>query len=109
MGDHAIEPQGPFSLAAARDFAGGFAAGIGGGAATGTSLVMAFPVEPRPAKANAWGQSAIVELRQGERDGPVHARVATAGDEAAALVQGPAACRSTTTGPAGLRSGDAIR
>jgi DNA-3-methyladenine glycosylase II len=87
MGDHAIEPQGPFSLAAARDFAGGFAAGIGGGAATGTSLVMAFPVEPRPATANAWGQSAIVELRQGERDGPVHARVATAGDEAAALVQ----------------------
>src|SRR6476620_3670458 len=84
MGDHSIEPQGPFSLAAARDFAGGFAAGIGGGAATGTSLVMAFPVEPRPATADAWGQSAIVELRQGERDGPVHARVAPAGDEAAA-------------------------
>jgi hypothetical protein len=49
MADHVIAPRGPFSLAAARDFAGGFAAGIGGGGDTGTSLVMAFPVEQRPA------------------------------------------------------------
>lgn len=87
MGDHVIEPLGPFSLAAARDFAGGFAAGIGGGGTTGTSLVMAFPIEPRPASGDAWGQSAIVELRQPERDGPVEARVATDGDEGAALIQ----------------------
>ncbi len=86
MGDHVIEPRGPFSLAAARDFAGGFAAGIGGGGPTATSLVMAFPVEPRPAT-SAWSHSAIVELRQDERNGPVHARVATDGDERAALAQ----------------------
>jgi DNA-3-methyladenine glycosylase II len=87
MAEHVIRPEGPFSLAAARDFAGGFAAGIGGGTATGTSLVMAFPVEPRSATGNPWGQSAIVELRQTERNGPVQARVATGGDQAAALSQ----------------------
>ena len=87
MGEDVIEPRGPFSLIAARDFAGGFAAGIGGGGATGTSLVVAFPVEPRGATGGAWGQSAIVELRQAERNGPVQARIATKGDHAAALVQ----------------------
>jgi DNA-3-methyladenine glycosylase II len=86
MADHVIEPRGPFSLAAARDFAGGFAAGIGGGATTGTGLVMAFPIEPRPATSE-WRQSAVVELRQTERDGPVAARVQTDGDGAAALAQ----------------------
>jgi DNA-3-methyladenine glycosylase II len=86
MADHVIEPRGPFSLAAARDFAGGFAAGSGGGAATGTSLVMAFPIEPRPATGE-WAKSAVVELSQAERNGPVVARIATDGDEAAALVQ----------------------
>ena len=86
MADHVIEPRGPFSLAAARDFAGGFAAGIGGGAATETSLVMAFPIEPRPATGE-WAKSAVVELSQAERNGPVVARIATDGDEAAALVQ----------------------
>src|SRR4029079_15507290 len=86
MADHVIEPRGPFSLAAARDFAGGFAAGIGGGATTGTSLVMAFPIEPRPATGE-WAKSAVVELSQAERNGPVIARVATDGGEAAALVQ----------------------
>jgi DNA-3-methyladenine glycosylase II len=86
VADHVIQPRGPFSLAAARDFAGGFPAGIGGGAATGTSLVMAFPVEPRPATGE-WVKSAVVELRQGERNGAVAARIATDGDEAAALAQ----------------------
>lgn len=86
MADHVIEPLGPFSLAAARDFAGGFAAGIGGGADTGTSLVMAFPIEPRPATGE-WTTSAVVELSQAERNGPVKARIATDGDEAAALNQ----------------------
>jgi DNA-3-methyladenine glycosylase II len=52
-----IEPVGPFSLAAAQDFAGGFTAGIGGGDVEGTSIVMAFPVEGRDV-------SAAVELHQ---------------------------------------------
>lgn len=86
MADHVIEPLGPFSLAAARDFAGGFAASIGGGADTGTSLVMAFPIEPRPTTGD-WAKSAVVELRQAEKNGPVTARIATDGDEAAVLAQ----------------------
>src|SRR5689334_13789463 len=85
MGEHVIEPRGPFSLAAARDFAGGFPAGIGGGTTAGTSLVMAFPIEP--ATGTGWTHSAVVELRQADRNGPVRARVATDGDEAGALVQ----------------------
>src|SRR5689334_11633082 len=66
MGEHVIEPKGPFSLASARDFAGGFAAGIGGGAASATSLVMAFPVEPATSAGGAWAHSAVAELRQPE-------------------------------------------
>lgn len=53
-----IEPIGPFSLAAAQDFAGGFTAGIGGGGVEGASIVMSFPVERR-------NVSAAVELYQG--------------------------------------------
>jgi DNA-3-methyladenine glycosylase II len=68
-----IDPQGPFSLAAAQDFAGGFAAGIGGGSADGTSLILAFPVEGRR-------DSAIVELRQDADDRPVTGRVAGTAD-----------------------------
>jgi DNA-3-methyladenine glycosylase II len=72
-----IEPRGPFSLAAAQDFAGGFAAGIGGGSAKGTSLILAFPVE-------GWRDSAIVELRQEADGGVVTGRIgATADPEAA--------------------------
>jgi len=52
-----IEPIGPFSLAAAQDFAGGFTAGIGGGGVEGSSIVMSFPVEGR-------NVSAAVELQQ---------------------------------------------
>ena len=75
-------PQGPFSLAAAQDFAGGFPAGIGGGDASaadpsassaGSRLVMAFPVE-------GWHGSAAVELSQPRDDAPVEGRVA--GEEA---------------------------
>jgi DNA-3-methyladenine glycosylase II len=87
MGEHEIAPLGPFSLSAARDFAGGFPAGIGGGGAAGTSLVMAFPLEPAAGTLGPWRQSAIVQLRQASADGPVEARVDTDGDEAAALAQ----------------------
>ena len=88
-----IEPRGPFSLRAARDFAGGFPAGIGGGAATSTSLVMAFPVEPRRGAMIAggagpgWGVNAVVRLEQDADDGVVRATIATAGEPAAALAQ----------------------
>jgi DNA-3-methyladenine glycosylase II len=72
-----IEPRGPFSLAAADTFAGGFPAGLGGGAAGGPTLVLAFPVE-------GWSDSAVVELGQETDDRPVHARVeGTAVPEAA--------------------------
>jgi DNA-3-methyladenine glycosylase II len=76
---HRVEPRGPFSLAAAREFAGGFPAGIGGGEATETSLVMAFPVE-------GWESSAVVELSQASDDAPVVARLA-GGDGSTALRQ----------------------
>jgi DNA-3-methyladenine glycosylase II len=75
-----IEPQGPFSLAAARDFAGGFPAGIGGGSAGGSSLILAFPVE-------GWRDSALVELSQDADDGPVSARVVGTADPTTALRQ----------------------
>ncbi len=63
-----IRPQGPFDLTAARDFAGGFGPGIGGGAVAGESLIMSFPVE-----APGWPASAAVELRQ-EADGLIRGR-----------------------------------
>ncbi len=58
-----LEPSGPFSLAAARDFAGGFAAGIGAHG-TATGLLMAFPVE-------GWRGSAAIDVWQAT-DGTVH-------------------------------------
>jgi hypothetical protein len=54
-----VVPRGPFDLASAQDFAGGFTPGIGGGGVTGTSIVMAFPVE-----ASGWSASAAVEVHQ---------------------------------------------
>jgi DNA-3-methyladenine glycosylase II len=61
-----IEPTGPFSLAAAQDFAGGFAAGIGAHG-TATGLLMTFPVE-------GWRDSAAVDVWQ-TPDGIVHGEV----------------------------------
>ena len=52
-----ISPRGPFSLAAAQDFAGGFTAGIGGGGVGESAIVMSFPIE-------GWESSAAVELTQ---------------------------------------------
>lgn len=62
-----IEPRGPFDLATARDFEGGFAAGIGSRAATDGSILMTFPVE-------GWAASAVVQLRQAA-DGTVEGDV----------------------------------
>src|SRR5260221_9653440 len=56
-----IAPKGPFSLAAARDFAGGFPAGIGGGGVGAGSITLAFPVEGHDA-------SAAIELWQDADD-----------------------------------------
>jgi DNA-3-methyladenine glycosylase II len=66
-----IEPRGRFSLAAAQDFAGGFAAGIGAHG-TATGLLMTFPVE-------GWRDSAAVDVWQ-TADGTVHGDVAGSSD-----------------------------
>jgi DNA-3-methyladenine glycosylase II len=67
-----IVPRGPFSLAAARDFAGGFPAGIGGGGVGANSISLAFPVEGTEA-------SAAIELWQDE-DGVVRGRTDASGE-----------------------------
>jgi DNA-3-methyladenine glycosylase II len=67
-----IVPRGPFSLAAARDFAGGFPAGIGGGGVGPGSITLAFPVEGLEV-------SAAIELWQ-DPDGVVRGRSDTDGD-----------------------------
>jgi DNA-3-methyladenine glycosylase II len=61
-----IVPQGPFSLDAAREFAGGFPAGIGGGGVGVASITLSFPVEGADA-------SAAAELWQ-DADGVVRGR-----------------------------------
>jgi DNA-3-methyladenine glycosylase II len=58
-----IDPVGPFSLSAAQDFAGEFAAGIGAHG-TATGLLMTFPVE-------GWRDSAAVDVWQ-TPDGTIH-------------------------------------
>jgi DNA-3-methyladenine glycosylase II len=77
---YTIEPRGRFSLAAADSFAGGFPAGIGGGAAGGPALVLAFPVE-------GWVDSAVITLSQTADDEPVVAFVEGTADPDAALRQ----------------------
>jgi DNA-3-methyladenine glycosylase II len=61
-----IVPNGPFSLAAAQRFAGGFPAGIGGGGVGEGSITLSFPVEGTEA-------SAAIELWQ-DADGVVRGR-----------------------------------
>jgi DNA-3-methyladenine glycosylase II len=75
-----IEPRGPFSLAAAQDFAGGFAAGIGA-RGTATGLLMTFPVE-------GWRGSAAVDVWQ-TADGTVHGE--TAGSDEIDMIRTQAA------------------
>jgi len=67
-----IEPRGPFDLATARDFAGGFPAGIGSKAADDGTILMSFPVE-------GWSASAVVQLRQ-DADGVLRGEVFGDGD-----------------------------
>lgn len=74
-----IEPLGPFSLAAAQRFAGGFPAGIGGGGVAGSSIVMSFPVEGSDT-------SAAVELRQ-DPDGRVIGQTDAAASDLPAVVR----------------------
>ena len=71
MTSFTLEPSGPFSLAAAQDFAGGFAAGIGAHG-TSTGLLMTFPVE-------GWRDSAAIDVWQAP-DGTVHGEVAGTDD-----------------------------
>ncbi|HUP83801.1 MAG TPA: DNA-3-methyladenine glycosylase 2 family protein [Candidatus Limnocylindria bacterium] len=66
MSTFAIRPRGPFSLAAAQDFAGGFPPGIGGGEVGEKSVAMAFPLE-------GTDSSAAVEISQ-RTDGVVIGR-----------------------------------
>jgi DNA-3-methyladenine glycosylase II len=74
-----ITPARPFSLAAARDFAGGFPAGIGGGAVGETSIALAFPVEGS-------SSSAAVELSQGQ-DGRVVGRTDAAAQDLPTVIR----------------------
>lgn len=71
MSAFSIEPSGRFSLAAARDFAGGFAAGIGANA-TRNGLLAPLPVE-------GWEGSAAVDVWQTD-DGVVHGEPHGTGD-----------------------------
>ena len=75
MAEFEIRPRGPFSLAAAQEFAGGFPPGIGGGEVSATSIAMAFPVEGADS-------SAAVDLHQ-RADGVVVGRT----DVESALVE----------------------
>src|SRR3954469_4650468 len=74
-----IYPRGPFSLAAARDFAGGFPAGIGGGGVGSGSITLSFWVE-------GFDESAAIELWQDD-DGVVRGR----SDATGALLEAAAA------------------
>ncbi len=67
-----IEPRGPFDLETARDFAGGFPAGIGARAAADGAILMTFPVE-------GWSASAVVQLRP-QADGSLAGEVFGDGD-----------------------------
>jgi len=67
-----IAPRGPFDLATAREFAGGFPAGIGARAADEGAILMSFPVE-------GWQASAVVQVRAAA-DGVLHAEAFGDGD-----------------------------
>jgi len=78
VSDDAVIPRGPFSLSAARDFAGGFPAGLFAHG-TDAGLSMAFPVED-------WGGSVAADVWQ-TADGTVHVHLTGPGDPTAARRQ----------------------
>ncbi len=78
MPDIEIVPRGPFSLDAARAFAGGFPAGIGGGGVAAGSITLAFPVE-------GTDTSVAAELWQ-DADGVVRGRTDAANELLPALI-----------------------
>jgi DNA-3-methyladenine glycosylase II len=73
-----IRPRGPFSLAAARDFLGGFTPGRGTFGTTDDELLTAFPVD-------GWQGSAAVALRQAP-DGSIEG-IVQGGAEPAAVAR----------------------
>ncbi|MFL5680848.1 MAG: DNA-3-methyladenine glycosylase family protein [Chloroflexota bacterium] len=77
-----IRPRGPFDLAAATDFIGGFTAGIGADG-TGRGIRMAFPVE-------GWDGSVAIDVAQ-EPDGTISADVAATGHVDLEVIQRQAA------------------
>lgn len=79
MPDLEIVPRGPFSLDAAREFAGGFPAGIGGGGVGTASITLAFPVEGAD-------MSVAAELWQ-DADGVVRGRTDASDELIPALVR----------------------
>ena len=79
MPDLEIVPRGPFSLDAAREFAGGFPAGIGGGGVGTASITLAFPVEGADT-------SVAAELWQ-DADGVVRGRTDASDELIPALVR----------------------
>ncbi len=81
-----IQPRGPFSLDAARAFAGGFPAGIGGGGVGTASITLAFPVERTEA-------SVAAELWQ-DADGVVRGRTDAPADLLPALIRQASRCLS---------------
>src|SRR5262245_48133379 len=72
MRTFSLTPRGPFDLATARDFAGGFPAGIGASAIADGAILMTFPTED-------WASTVAVQLRQ-DADGTLHGEVFGDGD-----------------------------
>ncbi len=80
MASFTITPQGPFDIAAAQDFAAGFAPGLGGDTSvTEQGLLMTFPLE-------GGHESAAVDLRQ-ESDGTLWGEVYGTSDVGRAMAQ----------------------
>lgn len=79
MTGFAIVPQGPFDLATAQAFAGGFAPGLGETAVTAHGILMVFPLEDGDG-------SAAVDVRQ-DADGTVRGEVFGTQDVTAASAQ----------------------
>jgi DNA-3-methyladenine glycosylase II len=72
MRTFSIRPRGAFDLATARDFAGGFPAGIGASAVADGAILMTFPTED-------WASSVAAQVHQGA-DGTLHGEVFGDGD-----------------------------